>query len=47
MAESWWVISSGTFIDALNRAHAGEDPELIYLEIYANSDIIDADGEPE
>ena len=36
-AESWWVINGQVFLDALQRAHVGEDPELLYLEHYANS----------
>ena len=34
----WWTISGEAFIDALRRAHAGEDPDLLYAEHYANSD---------
>lgn len=34
----WWTISGKAFLDALRRAAAGEDPDLIYLEYYVNSD---------
>ena len=34
----WWTISGEAFLDALRRAHAGEDPDLLYLEHDANSD---------
>lgn len=33
----WWCISGATILDALRRAHNGEDPDLIYLELYGNS----------
>lgn len=35
----WWAISGEDFLAALKRAHAGENPELIYAELYANSEI--------
>lgn len=35
----WWTMSGRAFMDALQRAHAGEDPETVYLEYYVNSDI--------
>lgn len=34
----WWVVSGDNLLDMLRRAHAGEDPDLIYAEEYANSD---------
>lgn len=34
----WWVIESSDLLAMLRRAHAGEDPELVYVEHYANSD---------
>lgn len=34
----WWAISGQAFLDALRRAHAGEGPDLLYAEEYANSD---------
>lgn len=37
--DGWWAMSSDAFIAALRRAFAGEDPDLIYAEWYANSDI--------
>lgn len=36
--ERWWVISETQFVSALNRALAGEEPELLLMEFYANSD---------
>lgn len=38
-ALGWWCISGEAFLDALRRAHAGEDPDLLYAEHYANSDV--------
>jgi hypothetical protein len=35
----WWVISGEALLDLLRRAHEGEDPELLYVEEYANADI--------
>lgn len=35
----WWSISGDDFMEALRRAHAGESPEMIYAEWYANSEI--------
>lgn len=36
--EGWWTISGQAFLAALQRAHAREDPNLLYAEYYANSD---------
>lgn len=38
MTLGWWAISGEAFLDALRRAHAGEDPDLVYAEQYANSE---------
>lgn len=35
----WWAIPGETLLAMLRRAHAGEDPDLLYTEYYANSDI--------
>lgn len=35
----WWCISGETLLDALRRAHNGDDPDMVYAELYANSDI--------
>jgi hypothetical protein len=35
----WWTISGDAFYESLVRAHEGEDPDLIYTEYYANSEI--------
>ena len=33
----WWTLSGEDFLAALKRAHAGEDPDMIYAEYFANS----------
>lgn len=35
----WWTISGEELLAALARAHGGEDPNLVYAELYANSDV--------
>jgi hypothetical protein len=34
----WWVIRGSTILEALRRAALGEDPDVIYAELYANSE---------
>jgi hypothetical protein len=34
----WWVIHGQALMDALARAYDGEDPEMVYVELYANSE---------
>lgn len=41
----WWTIHGGDILAALRRAHNGEDPDLIYAEMYANSDHEQVEGE--
>jgi hypothetical protein len=40
----WHVINGETLIGLLRRAHAGEDPDLLYIEEYVNSDRDEVDG---
>jgi len=42
----WWAISGEAILELLKRAHAGEDPDLLYIEAYANSEVekIDPEG---
>ena len=35
----WWVISGEDLLDLLRRANAGEDPDFLYAEEYANAEI--------
>jgi len=41
----WWTINGQVLLDALHRAHDGDDPEVVYLELFANSDTVDVEGE--
>lgn len=34
----WWTIHGSTLMDMMHRAQAGEDPDLIYAEEYANAE---------
>lgn len=34
----WWTISGSELLAALRRAHNGDDPDIVYAELYANSD---------
>lgn len=40
-----WVISEPALRDLLRRAHDGEDPEVLLLEQYANSDVEEVPGD--
>lgn len=44
---SWWVLSSDSLQEMLQRVAAGEDPWLVYTEYYANCDVEVCDGESE
>ncbi len=36
-SDQWWTLNGQDFMNAMNRAHRGEAPDLIYLEFIANS----------
>ena len=38
MELGWWTLSGENLLNSLRRAAAGEDPDLIYAELYANSE---------
>lgn len=38
-ALGWWTISGVAMLDALRRVQGGDDPDLVYAELYANSRI--------
>lgn len=40
----WWAISGEVLLDAMRRVAAGESPDLVYLELIANSDTEEVDG---
>jgi len=33
----YWVISGQALLEALRRCAAGEDPDLVFAELYANT----------
>lgn len=35
--DAWWVIHGQDLMDALNQVKNGDDPGIIYAELYANS----------
>lgn len=35
----FWTLSGEDLLDVLTRAYHGENPNMIYAEMYANSDI--------
>jgi hypothetical protein len=43
--DSWWTIHAEDFFTAMVRCANGEDPEMVYLEYYVNSDTKKYDGE--
>lgn len=43
----WWAISGDDLLILLRRAYAGEDPDLLYAEAYANSERSEDDDERE
>ena len=45
MSLGWWVMSGEDFLDCLNRCRKGEDPDMVYAEQYANSDVTHVDSD--
>ncbi len=41
----WWTLSDEALKEMLVRAYRGEDPELLAIELYANSDIETVEGD--
>lgn len=41
----WHVISGEQLMELLRRAHEGEDPDLLYVEEYANAEIERIEGD--
>jgi len=44
-ALGYWAISGDAFLAALHRAHDGEDPDMVYAELYVNSDHEEVEGD--
>lgn len=45
--ETWWVIEQSELLSALRRCSAGEDPDVMLLELTANSDVETVDRSEE
>lgn len=45
MTRGWWVISGDELYAALTRVSQGEDPDMAYTELYANSDVENVEGD--
>ena len=43
--DQYWAINGQVMLDAMHRCHEGENPELMYLELIANSDTEETDDE--
>lgn len=41
---TWWVIASDILLEMFHRAQAGENSELLYLELIANSSTEKVEG---
>lgn len=41
--KDWWVINGEDLLLMLTQAYNGEEPEMIYMEHYANSEHPDPD----
>lgn len=37
-ADQWWCINGADLMSALTRAHGGDAPGVVYLELIANSE---------
>jgi hypothetical protein len=37
----WWIIHGDNFLTALHMVAQGDDPDLVYAELYANAEIDD------
>lgn len=37
-SEQWWAINGADIMAALERAHGGDEPWIVYTELIANSE---------
>lgn len=37
----WWIIHGSNLLTALHMVAQGDDPDLVYAELYANAEIDD------
>jgi hypothetical protein len=40
-SDQWWCINGQDMLNALIRCRNGDDPDIVYLEMFINSDITD------
>ena len=40
-SEQWWTINGEDIMNALRQAHKGDSPDIVYLELIANSESTD------
>jgi hypothetical protein len=43
----WWCIAGDSLMSALKRAYGGDDPTVVFAELYANADHADHAEPPE
>ena len=41
----WWVIHEDDVLDALRRVQAGENPDMVYAEMYVNAEREQVEGD--
>lgn len=39
----WWIIHGDEILESLRRVAKGEDPDLVYAELYANCEVHEGD----
>ena len=45
--QQWWTIRGDVIMQALQQAHEGTNPDIVYLELIANSESTDYGEENE
>lgn len=43
--ETWWILSSDMLTNALTRAHGGENPDMLYLELAAQCNTVEVEDD--
>lgn len=41
----WWIIHGDEIMEALRQVAQGENPDIVYAELYANADIQKGDDD--
>lgn len=47
MTGVWWCVAESDLMNMLNAVAAGEDPDLVYAEAFANSHVETAEEDPD